>query len=267
MKCLRTDPRTDDPAMQLAIDEAMLLLAESSEEEEEGDAAADQGEVIRIWEFDQPTVVLGRSSRVDQEVDRDFCRQRGISIQRRCSGGATILGGPGCLMYSVVLGFAANPGLQKIDQAHRYVMDRVLAAVQRQVPSAMQQGICDLTIRPSQHSTLQADSESMAPPRKFSGNSLRMARRHLLYHGTVLYDFDLNLLASCLDFAPRQPDYRDSRSHDSFVTNVNLDPELLRQDLGNQFQASGEVSIDGFLSQARKLKQDRYDLDAWRFRH
>jgi lipoate-protein ligase A len=261
MKWVRSDLRTNDPAMQLAIDEAMLLSAEALDE----GAAADSGDLIRVWEFAQPTVVLGRSSRVDQEVDRDFCRQHGISIQRRSSGGATILGGPGCLMYSVVLGFDANPVLQKIDQAHRYVMDRVLAAVQVQVPSAMQQGICDLTIRASRRSESKTDSKSM--PRKFSDNSLRMARRHLLYHGTVLYDFDLNLLASCLDFAPRQPDYRDSRSHDAFVTNVNLDPELLSHELGNQFQAHGEIAIDSFLPQARRLTQDRYDLDAWRFRH
>ena len=228
-------------SMQLAVDEAILLAAEES----------GSNQRLRVWEFDQPTIVLGRSSKVDDEVDRQRCEAEGISIQRRSSGGATVMGGPGCLMYSVVLSFDQNPGLQKIDQAHLYVMDRVLAAVQNQVPDARHQGICDLTWE----------------NRKFSGNSLRIARRHLLYHGTVLYDFDLNLLAKCLDFAPRQPDYRQSRSHDSFVTNVALNPMGLANDLRSQFKAQGEVSINDYTTHAADLRTQRYELDSWRFRH
>jgi lipoate-protein ligase A len=227
--------------MQLAIDEAILLAAEDNGDQQR----------LRVWEFDQPTIVLGRSSKVDDEVDRQKCEANGISIQRRSSGGATVMGGPGCLMYSVLLSFQQNPTLQKIDQAHLYVMNRVLAAVQNQVPDALHQGICDLTWK----------------NRKFSGNSLRIARQHLLYHGTVLYDFDLELLASCLDFAPRQPDYRQSRSHDLFVTNVSLNPTMLTSDLRSQFSATGAVSIDDYCDRALKLQAERYDLDSWRFRH
>ena len=227
--------------MQLAIDEAILLTAEELE----------SCQRIRVWEFDEPTIVLGRSSKVDDELDRQRCEAKGVSIQRRSSGGATVMGGPGCLMYSVVLSFDENPSLQKIDQAHLYVMERVLAAVQNQVPDARHQGICDLTWE----------------NRKFSGNSLRIARRHLLYHGTVLYDFDLDLLASCLDFAPRQPDYRQSRSHDSFVTNVSLNPTELAIDLRTQFEANGEVSIHDYTDRAAALQTQRYELDSWRFRH
>ncbi|KAA1261057.1 Lipoate-protein ligase LplJ [Rubripirellula obstinata] len=241
MKWVDTDQAARSPSMQLAIDEAMLFQAEE----------AGSAERLRIWEFDQPTIVLGRSSKVDDEVDRQRCEANGISIQRRSSGGATVMGGPGCMMYSVLLSFQQHPGLQKIDQAHLYVMNRVLAAVQNQVPDAVHQGICDLTWQ----------------NRKFSGNSLRIARQHLLYHGTVLYDFDLDLLASCLDFAPRQPDYRQSRSHDSFVTNVELDPTVLASDLREQFLAIDAVSIDDYFDRASKLQSERYDLDSWRFRH
>ena len=56
--------------------------------------------------------------------------------------------------------------------------------------------------------------------RKFSGNSLRMKRTHLLYHGTLLYDFDLGLIEKCLRMPPRQPDYRNARPHGDFVMNV-----------------------------------------------
>ena len=58
-----------------------------------------------------------------------------------------------------------------------YVMQRVLAALQQQIPEVAFQGTCDLTWQ----------------NRKFSGNSLRIARGHLLYHGTMLYRVDLDL--------------------------------------------------------------------------
>ena len=76
----------------------MLQMADES-------PAGESSERIRVWQFDQPVVVLGRSSRVADEVNREVCEQHGIPLHRRSSGGATVLGGPGCLMYSVVLSF------------------------------------------------------------------------------------------------------------------------------------------------------------------
>src|SRR6056297_130424 len=216
--------------------------------------AADEGdapEMIRVWQFDRPVVVLGRSSRVNEEVDREFCLDQQIPIYRRCSGGAAVLGGPGCLMYSVVLSFEKNPSLQKIDVAHQYVMARVLRALQQQVPQAQQQGICDLT------------SEN----RKCSGNSLRIARRHLLYHGTILHDFDLDLLDRCLASAPRQPAYRDGREHGAFVTHVSVDPQRLASDLYDKFAADQTLQANHFVKRIQQLRQQRYDRHSWSFRH
>ena len=79
-------------------------------------------------------------------------------------------------------------------------MQRVLTALQKQIPDVAFQGTSDLTWE----------------NRKFSGNSLRISRQHLLYHGTVLYRSDLDLIGRCLLHAPRQPDYRDGRNHRRF---------------------------------------------------
>lgn len=229
--------------MHLAIDEAILLSAN-----EAGASGEDQ---IRFWEFARPTVVLGRSSKVDKEVRRGFCESQNITVQRRSSGGATIVGGPGCLMYSVVLTFHDKPFLARIDAAHQFVMARVRAAVAVQVPEVRLQGICDLTI----------------DDQKFSGNSLRLSKHALMYHGTILYDFDLDLLANCLDIAPRQPDYRNNREHDSFVTNIAIDRDRLIDDLAGEFEVSGAKSYAEVLPSAKQLVTDRYELDSWRYRH
>lgn len=226
------------PAMQLAIEEAMLRTA-------------GPGVRVRTWEFSEPVVVLGRSSRVDQETDRAFCDSQGIQVFRRCSGGATVVGGPGCLMYTTVISREQYPELGMVDAAHRFVMQRVLAATQSQIPDTQLQGICDLTWR----------------NRKFSGNATRITRDHVLYHGTVLYAADLGLIERCLDFAPRQPEYRMNRPHGEFVTNVPIDPSDWANALAEQFDGC-EVGINpDAIDLARELTLNRYSQVDWRFRH
>jgi lipoate-protein ligase A len=228
-------------AFQLAIDEAMLLAAEAGE----------MGQSLRVWEIPHPAVVLGRSSKVDLETDRVYCDQCSIPILRRCSGGAAIVAGPGCLMYSVVVSTETHPEAARIDGAHALVVERLLAAVRRQLPDADWQGICDLTWQ----------------DRKFSGNALRMARRHVLYHGTILYRADLARIEACLDHAPRQPDYRRGRSHQQFITNAPLDPSRLESDLSREFSATRQSPDENVFELAEKLAADRYLQDRWRYRH
>ena len=233
-----------DPADHLALDEA-VLMREAAESDR-----LQPWEILRIWEFNQPVVVAGRSSRIREEIDVDYCQAMKMPILRRCTGGASVVAGPGCLMYSVVLDHAVHEGLRKIDAAHQHVMTRVLAAVQQQIPSANLQGICDLTWQ----------------NRKCSGNSLRVTRDRILYHGTVLYDFDLTMLSRCLLKAPRQPDYRVGRDHATFVTNVPLDSTKLAEHLVDKFEARDNVDAALLQSEVLKLRKQRYDLQKWHFR-
>ncbi len=77
----------------------------------------------------------------------------------------------------------------------------------------------------------EGEGNKTSTPRKFSGNSLRAKRTHFLYHGTLLYDFDLELMATCLRMPPRQPNYRSARSHQEFVTNLPLSRQQLVESL------------------------------------
>jgi lipoate-protein ligase A len=73
---------------------------------------------------------------------------------------------------------------------------------------------------------------------KFSGNSMRCRRRSFLYHGTLLYDFPLDLISECLKLPARQPAYRRNRSHESFLTNLPLSAATLRRALIDAWQAN-----------------------------
>lgn len=237
----RLDLSLGNPVADLALDEALLVEAEASSE---------RWETLRMWSFATPVVVIGRGSKRATEVDLEHCERVGVPVLRRCSGGAAIVGGPGCWMYSVVLDLRARPELRKVDEAHAWVMSRLVAAIARQLPEVRWQGTCDLTLG----------------DRKFSGNSLRVARDHLLYHGTILHDADLPSIERCLRTPPRQPDYRQGRGHADFVTNVPIDPARLAEDVAERFGAT-EPRSAWPRAETERLIGQRYGQAAWHARH
>jgi lipoate-protein ligase A len=226
------------PAENLALDEALLESAGS------GVASS---EVLRLWESPQPIVVVGRASQLEQEVKVGECLRLGVPVLRRPSGGAAIVAGPGCLMYAVVLSYEGRPHLRMIDQAHRYVLDTLASGLRPLLADVARQGISDLTI---------------AGGMKFSGNSLRCARSHLLYHGTLLYNFPLQLIEQCLVSPPRQPEYRRGRSHAQFVRNIPLTRTDLQSAAIAAF-AANESLHDWPRAITAQLAREKYSSDAW----
>jgi lipoate---protein ligase len=227
----------DSPAANIALDEALLDLAE---------ATGLGTEFLRIWESPEPVVVVGRSSRVHEEVNETTCRERGIPILRRSSGGAAIVAGPGCLMYAVVVGYDQRPELRDLTRAHAFVLDRLAVGLRCQVASVERQGTSDLTMA----------------GRKFSGNSLRVKRTHFLYHGTLLYDFDVALLAELLRWPPRQPAYRQSRGHGEFVANLPLARQSVEAAVCAAWPTSGNFS-EWPADRVEQLVRERYGRNDW----
>ena len=253
----------ESPAENLALDEALLDRAE---------AEGSDAEYLRMWESPQPVVVLGRSSRVEQEIDSTYCASRGIPILRRSSGGAAIVAGPGCLMYAVVLSYERRPQMRGIPETHCYVLSRIADCLKCYVPTVQHAGTSDLAFvddssaaasrSHNESSQLPVLSSGITPLRKFSGNSLRVKRTHCLYHGTLLYDFDLSLISECLTMPARRPEYRLSRGHGEFIANLPLGKDSLQDALLAAWPTSGEVD-DWPRNRVHELVAERYGRDEW----
>ncbi|MBL9082893.1 MAG: lipoate--protein ligase family protein [Planctomycetales bacterium] len=239
----------------VALDEALLDYVEqwATARPDGAEEVSQPPEFLRVWEARRPAVVIGRSSSLDGEVDLAECRKRGVDVVRRTSGGAAVVIGPGCLMYSVVLAYRNHPELRAVDLAHRYVLERVAAAIRPQVPDVALRGTSDL-----------ARGE-----RKFSGNSLRCRREALLYHGTLLYDYPLNVIGAVLRTPPRMPDYRERRAHLSFVDNLPTTRAALEVGLQQSFTAHQPVT-EQFVTQiqvaAEREAREKFTLPEWLLR-
>ena len=253
----------ESPAANLALDEALLDWAE---------AGGPDCEFLRLWESPRPMVVLGRSSRVAQEVDASYCAVRTIPILRRSSGGAAIVAGPGCLMYAVVLSHELRPQLRGIPETHRYVLGRIAGTLKLRMPTVRHAGTSDLALFAGDSTSESASRSALArlpdttadtlALRKFSGNSLRVKRTHCLYHGTLLYDFDLSLVTACLAMPVRQPTYRSSRGHAEFVTNLPMSRDDLQDAILAAWPTSGDVD-DWPRNRVDQLVAERYGRDDW----
>jgi len=229
------------PEENLALDEALL---------DRSDAAGGPMELLRLWESPRPVVVVGRSTRIDAEVRADTCRAMNVPVLRRSSGGSAVVIGPGCLMYALVLSYQLRPELRAVDRAHRIVLRTIAAAIGPWSPGVRCRGTSDLALG----------------QRKFSGNSVRAKRSHLLYHGTLLYDFSLDLIGRLLAMPERQPDYREGRDHDTFLMNLPVGREDLRRALIAAWNADLRRE-DWPEEDAARLVAEKYARKAWNDGH
>lgn len=226
------------PAENLALDEALLDAAESGA----------GGEVLRFWESAQDFVVVGYANKLAMEADLAACAERGIPVLRRCSGGGTVLQGPGSWNYSLVLKIG-NPAwdLTTITDTNRFVMEQ-----NRAVVAALLAGQGE--VRVQGHTDLTWDGK------KFSGNAQRRRRDYLLFHGTFLLDYDLAKISAALPMPSWQPTYRAERTHGDFLVNLGVRREDLQTGLKQRWGAREELVA---VPDVTALVQEKYGRAEW----
>jgi lipoate-protein ligase A len=101
------------------------------------------------------------------------------------------------------------------------------------------------------------------PPvwRKFSGNAQRRRQSALLFHGTLLLNFDLASINRLLPMPSLQPDYRSSRPHHEFITNLGLSREAVTAALAAEWNAT--TAPHRGLPALDRLLAEKYAVRAW----
>lgn len=230
----------ESAAENLACDEALLDLCE-------GGLA---GEILRVWEPPNYFVVLGYGNKAASEVNLAYCRQNTIAVHRRCSGGGTVLQGPGSLNYSLILRIDQSGPCRTISGANEFVMQTHQTALAALLKAPVEVAGC---------------TDLVVGGLKFSGNAQRRKKDFLLFHGSFLLHFDVGLMERALPVPASQPAYRFGRSHSDFLMNLKIGPEILRRTLRKVWDASALLSTIPFDSITR-LVQDKYNREEWNMR-
>jgi lipoate-protein ligase A len=233
------------PAENLACDEALLDWCESGE----------GSECLRFWESPEPFVVVGYANKVATEVNVAACEARKIPILRRCSGGGTVVQGPGCLNYTLVLPITKDGPLHSIPVANQFIMRHNRAAIEPEVRSR----------RPEARVAIRGHTDLAIGGRKFSGNSQRRRKHFLLFHGTFLLNFELALIGDLLRMPSKEPDYRESRKHTDFLTNINVSVESVKAALRKTWEAASPLTNPP-LDKIEVLAREKYATSEWNFK-
>ena len=219
----------------LACDEALLDAAE----------AGYSGEVLRFWSPHDYFVVLGYSNKIKEEILPSSSKTTPVPVFRRCSGGGTVLQGPGCLNYSLILEIQPE-ALRSITSTNRYIMEGHRDCLSHLLGRPVRvEGITDLTL----------DSV------KFSGNAQRRKKRALLFHGTFLLDFDISRVESSLTLPERQPSYRKNRVHSAFLTNLPVSEKSVKESLIKWWKAKGK--LEKFPAKEMEGLKTKYASEDW----
>lgn len=168
MKNRLFDTSTTDPALNLAVEETLLL-----------DGAA--GPALFLWQ-NAHTVVIGRGQNAWKECRSQLLEEEGGTLVRRTTGGGAVYHDLGNLNFSFVM-----PRKQYDVARQLNVIRRAAASFGIQTEAS---GRNDIMI-----------SGSGA---KFSGNAFRLTQEAALHHGTILFDVDMQKLGRYLAPSPEK---------------------------------------------------------------
>jgi lipoate-protein ligase A len=230
------------PAAELAADELLLELAQEAFAESAGPPW------LRFWESPTYFVTLGYTNSAAREVHVEACRAQGVPILRRCSGGGTVLQGPGCLNFALLHPIA--PGEEfNVSGTNCLVMRRHRALFSTLLGEEVAlEGYTDLAVGGL----------------KFSGNAQRRKSRAFLFHGTLLLDFDLAKIQELLAPPSLEPAYRAGRPHEGFLRNLHLPAGQVAEALKATWNATPAPQLPP--ARLHALIAARYESDDWNFK-
>jgi lipoate-protein ligase A len=99
---------------------------------------------------------------------------------------------------------------------------------------------------------------------KFSGNAQRRKKHFLIFHGTFLLDFNLEMIEKFLRMPSKEPGYRQARKHSEFLMNLSLRAEVVKEAVREVWGAD-EV-LENLPPAAISELAKKYKTDEWNFK-
>jgi len=159
-------------AENMALDETLLELK----------AEGRIPHTLRFLQFLNPTVLVGHHQSVEEEVRLDYCRTKGIEINRRLTGGGALYWGKRELGWEIY-----------ISKKDRRIPSRI-EDLYRKMGEAAAMGLRHLGVRA--HFRPRNDIEIQG--RKISGTGGTELSGAILFQGTLLVDFDVDEMLRAL---------------------------------------------------------------------
>lgn len=236
---------TGSAALNMAMDEAISQSVKAKE----------SLPTIRFYKWLPSAVSIGYFQNLNDEVDATLCKQLGIDIvRRRTGGGAVYHDKDGEITYSVIAPESILP--KGITESYQEICGWIVKALAKLGIIAEFKPINDI----------------ITNGKKISGNAQTRRNGILLQHGTVLHKLDIATMFSLLKVPKEKISDKfisDVKQRVTSVTDINpaISEEKLRKALADAFAEGKEIEFgtatDKERAAAEKLARERYSSDEW----
>ena len=208
--------------------------------------------ILRIYGWRPAAVSIGYFQSMNEEVNFTKCREIGVDIVRRLTGGGAVLH-----EYELTYSFISRRYPQNIVESYKWICDAIVISIKRLGFDASFVPLNDIVIA----------------GKKVSGNAQTRRKGVLLQHGTILLGVDVNKMFSVLKVPCeklRDKIIKDVKERVTSLAGTTYDN--MATSLKTSFAAKFEAKlIDDALSteeisHARWLAERKYSSNEWNLR-
>lgn len=156
---------------------------------------------VRFYQWDRPTVSIGKHQVIERAVDLASCRRRSVPVVRRPTGGRAVLHAEE-LTYAVVSSDAAIFPANCLSATYRKISEALACGLRRLgVEAELYRGASPVKRGRDLQSPCflsPSRSELLAAGRKLAGSAQRRLRTCFLQHGSIPLRVDYPLMAELL---------------------------------------------------------------------
>ena len=237
------------PVVQMALDQVLS--------EEVG--AGRRQPTLRIWEWNEPGVVIGSFQSVKNEVDLESAAKYGFQVVRRVSGGGAMFMEAGSVItYSIYAPTDLVHGMTFAD-SYAFLDEWVITALKSLGIDASYQPLNDIT----------------SPSGKIGGAAQkRLGTGAVLHHVTMSYDMDGDRMVEVLRIGREKMSDKGTKS-----ANKRVDPlrsqtglsraaiiERMEQTFTRLYGATPDDVTPAELARAQQLVEEKFATEDWLYR-
>ena len=148
---------------------------------------------IRLYKWNPSTVSIGRNQSLNDEVNINFCKQKGFNIVRRITGGGAVFHDKnGEITYSIICSanYLRKKNALKVIEQFELITKCIIVSL--------------IHIGLNPHKGKINCPAIFLSNKKFSGNAQVRKRGYILQHGTILLEINPELMYSALKVPPKK---------------------------------------------------------------
>ena len=204
---------------------------------------------FHFYRRDPAAVSVGRSRKIQEDVDVNECSKNNVKIVRRTTGGGTIFTDKECLIYSIVFN-SKDAELQSSQEIFENICNSIVITLKRFDIDAVYKPPNDILFN----------------GKKISGSAQIKKDDIVLIHGTILVDTDLELMNKVLKQS-KNVSVSTICEEIGYTHSMGAIKEELKKEFemyfDTKFKQTGFSTYENHLIE--KLLNERYLNDSWNF--